>query len=148
MAASPSPLKSRRCLLLVAVGLLLGACGSRAVQTALENPTPDALVRPPGSCQAPACEIVEVTLADFKIVPSRIIVRAPRARFLLTNAGSLTHAFEIQTGGGGSRSQNIGPGQTGYFDVELSPGEYQARCPIAGHAVRGQRATVTVLEPS
>ena len=135
-------------LLLAAAGVLLGACGNMGIQTVLENPTPDAVVRPAGPCQLPTCETVEVSLADFKIVPSHITVRASRVRFVLSNVGSLTHAFEIDVGGGTKRSSNIGPGQTGYLEVELSRGEYAARCPITGHAVRGQRATVEVLGPS
>ena len=111
------------------------------------NPTPDLLVGPSGVCQAPVCETVDITLADFSIVPARIDVHAPRVRFVLTNAGSFTHALEIRANGGDNRSLNIGPGETGFLDVELPPGEYQVVCPIAGHALRGQRATIEFRLP-
>lgn len=132
---------------LAAVWLVLAACGAPITQTVAANPPPDVQIRPSGACELPTCQPVELTLTDFKIVPARILVQAPTVRFVLTNVGNFTHAFEVSGEGGDRRSPNIGPGQTGYLEVDFGPGTYDAICPILGHAVRGQRATIEVSQP-
>ena len=141
----------RRIVLLAALALTLAAltaCGEMGTQMRLENPPPDPLTAPVGICALPACATVQVEMRDFAFSPSRIVVRAPRVRMILTNKGTLTHSFEALVGGGALRSPNIGPGQTGFLEVELTEGETSAICPIGGHAARGQRATIVRAAPA
>lgn len=125
-------------------GAVLAACGNTGLSIVAENPTPDPITGPSTPCEAPTCQVVELELGDFTIVPSRIFIDSPLARFVLTNTGSFTHAFQVESAGQGGRSINIGPDQTGFLTVELTHGEHSVVCPIRGHAVRGQRATITV----
>ncbi len=133
---------------LAAVWLVLAACGAPVTQTVAANPPPDVQIRPAGTCELPTCQPFQLTLADFKMDPARISVQAPTVRFVLTNVGTFTHAFEISGEDGDRRSSNIGPGKTGYLEVSFGPGTYEAICPILGHAVRGQRATIRVSQPA
>ncbi len=125
-------------------GVVLAACGNTGLSIVAENPTPDPITGPSTLCEAPTCQVIEVEMGDFTFVPSRIFVESSRVRFVLTNTGAFTHAFQVESAGSDGRSVNIGPGQTGFLTVELTPGEHPAVCPIPGHAVRGQRATITV----
>ena len=141
------PAKPLGLAVLVAVWLVLAACGAPISQTVAANPPPDVQIRPTGTCELPTCQPVQLALADFKVVPARILVQARTVRFVLTNVGSFTHAFEVSGEDGDLRSPNIGPGQTGYLEVDFGPGTYDAICPILGHAVRGQRAIIEVSLP-
>ncbi len=123
---------------------MLAACGNTGLSTVAENPAPDPVTGPSTPCEAPTCQVVEIELGDFTIVPARIFIESPRVRFVLTNTGGFTHAFQVESVGSDGRSVNIGPGQTDYLAVELTPGVHSVVCPIPGHAVRGQRATIAV----
>ena len=124
--------------------LILAACGEGPAFVVAENPPADVVVAPTLDCSRPTCEVIEITLSDFKIVPSLIATNAPRVRFLITNEGTFTHALEIAFDRDLETSPNIGPGQTGFLDVDVRPGTHQLICPITGHAVRGQRAAIEV----
>ncbi|MBM4435682.1 MAG: hypothetical protein FJ029_00310 [Actinobacteria bacterium] len=135
-------LRARAGLVLVAV--FLSACGSAPVGLPAANPTPDRLTTPATPCGPPTCQTIPVTLNDFTIVSPAIVARPGSIRFVLKNEGSYTHAFQIQSRENIPTSPMIGSGQTGYLDAQLAAGTYEAVCPIPGHTVRGQRATVTV----
>ncbi len=129
--------------MLVLLPLILAACGDRLAFVVAENPPPDPVVAPTVDCSLPTCQVIEVTLSDFKIVPSTMATNASRVRFLITNEGSFSHALEIAFERDLETSPNVGPGQTGFLDVDMRPGTHELICPITGHAVRGQRASIT-----
>ncbi len=130
--------------LLAVVSLLFAACGEGLAYAVAENPPPDPVVAPTSECAPPSCEVLDVTLSDFKIVPSTMQARAPRVRFRITNEGTFTHSLELAFDRDPITSPNIGPGQTGYLDIDVRPGTHTLTCPVAGHSVRGQRATLEV----
>ena len=131
--------------MLVLLPLILAACGQSLSFVVAENPPPEPVAAPTVDCSLPSCEPIEVTLSDFKIVPSIMSTTVPRVRFLITNEGTFTHSLEIAFDRDLMTSPNIGPGQTGFLDVDMRPGIHELICPITGHAVRGQRATIEVI---
>ncbi|MDE2868894.1 MAG: hypothetical protein OXR64_15300 [Chloroflexota bacterium] len=132
---------ARLAVLLVAV-VALGACEVGAMQTAIENPTPDPVTALQTTCTPPSCEELAVQIGDFAILPPVIRTSAPRVRFAITNIGAYTHSLEVRLPGGVVSSPRIGPGQTGYLEADLEPGTYEALDPTPGHAVRGARASL------
>ena len=128
----------------VLLPFFLVACGEGLAFAVAENPKPDPVVAPTVDCSRPYCEVIEVKLSDFKIMPSRMAASAPRVRFLIKNEGMFTHSLELMLDRDLFSSPKIGPGQTGFFDVDVRPGTHELTCPITGHAVRGQRATIVV----
>ena len=127
--------------LIVAV-VVLAACEVGAMQTVIENPTPDPVTALQTTCTPPSCEELAVQIGDFAILPPVIRTSAPRVRFAITNIGAYTHSLEVRLPGGVVNSPRIGPGQTGYLEADLEPGTYEALDPTPGHAVRGARASV------
>ena len=130
--------------LLLVAAFLLAACGEGLAYVVAENPPPDFLTTPTTACEAPSCQVIDVTMSDFKIVPSAMTTSASRVRFRITNEGTFTHSLALAVDRDPVTSPNIGPGQMGYLDVDVPPGTHTLTCPIVGHAVRGQRATLEV----
>jgi uncharacterized cupredoxin-like copper-binding protein len=67
--------------------------------------------------------------------------------FEVTNEGQITHALEIEEGGGGAEAQtgDIEPGQTKTVRFTFSQdGEFELYCPIDGHRDLGMEGTITV----
>ena len=131
-----------RLIVLVAAAVVLAACEVGAMQTVIENPTPDPVTAPQTTCTPPSCEELGVQIGDFAILPAVIRTSAPRVRFAITNIGAYTHSLEVRLPGGVLKSPRIGPGQTGYLDADIEPGTYEALDPTPGHAVRGARASI------
>lgn len=140
----PTPVRRALVPLLLVASFLLAACGEGLAYAVAENPPPDFLTTPTTECLAPSCQVIDVTMSDFKIVPSSMTTSASRVRFRITNEGTFTHSLELALDRDPVTSPNIGPGQTGYLDVDVRPGTHTLTCPITGHAVRGQRATLEV----
>lgn len=132
---------ARLAVLIVAV-VVLAACEVGAMQTAIENPTPDPVTALQTTCNPPSCEELAVQIGDFAILPAVIRTSAPRVRFAITNIGAYTHSLEVRLPGGVLNSPRIGPGQTGYLEADIEPGTYEALDPTPGHAVRGARASI------
>ena len=130
--------------LLLVAAFLFAACDQGLAYVVAENPPPDLLFAPTTECLEPSCQVIDVTVTDFKIVPATMSTSASRVRFRITNEGTFTHALELAVDRDPVTSPNIGAGQTGYLDVDVPPGTHTLTCPITGHAVRGQRATLEV----
>lgn len=120
-----------RRLLLVAVAILLPACGG-------EEGTTD------GGAPAGAA-IVEIVLGDFSVEPSAITVDPGSHTFRVVNEGEQTHALEIEGPAGEVETGDLAPGESADLTVDLSePGEYELYCPMEGHREQGMEGTVTV----
>jgi len=128
----------------VLLPLVFAACGEGLAYAVAENPHPDPIVVPTSACLPPQCEVIAIKLSDFKIVPSTMSSQASRVRFSITNEGTFTHSLELAIDREPFTSPNIGPGQSGFLDVSVRPGTHTLTCPVTGHAVRGQRATIEV----
>ncbi len=131
-----------RLVALIAVAVVLAACEVGAMQTVIENPTPDPVTALQTTCSPPTCEELAVQIGDFAILPPVIRTSAPRVRFAITNIGAYTHSLEVRLPGGVVNSPRIGPGQTGYLEADIEPGTHEALDPTPGHAVRGARASI------
>jgi len=91
-------------------------------------------------------QAVQVTLREWAIVPAAITVRPGKVRFVVTNAGVLSHNFTIFDSTGliaatHTFSADESP-QT--FEVDLAAGTYQTICSVPGHAQHGQHGVVIV----
>lgn len=131
-----------RLIVLAAAAMVLAGCEVGAMQTVIENPTPDPVTAPQTTCSPPSCEELGVQIGDFAILPAVIRANAPRVRFAITNIGAYTHSLEVRLPGGVVTSPRIGPGQTGYLEADMTPGTHEALDPTPGHAVRGARASI------
>ena len=131
-----------RLIALAAVAVVLAACEVGAMQTVIENPTPDPVTALQTTCTPPTCEELAVQIGDFAILPPVIRTSAPRVRFAITNIGAYTHSLEVRLPDGVVNSPRIGPGQTGYLEADMEPGTHEALDPTPGHAVRGARASI------
>jgi uncharacterized cupredoxin-like copper-binding protein len=95
--------------------------------------------------------IVRITLDEYRIVPQNISIRAGRMKFVVRNAGRLTHNLVIQNERRngtfvelpGRRVATMQPGQTAKpIKVDLTPGTYRLVCTIANHDDLGQFGTL------
>jgi len=91
-------------------------------------------------------DTVSVYLTEYAIgIPETLPSRGTVLRVL--NEGAEIHNLRFRTAAGEfvwSLDQEMSPGDTGVYEVELAPGEYTVICDFAGHDSRGMRTTVTV----
>jgi plastocyanin len=120
-----------RRLLLVAVAILLPACGG-------EDDANDAGA-PAGSAD------VEIVLADFTVEPSSLEFDPGSYTFRVVNEGGQTHALAIDGPAGAVETGDLAPGESADLAVDLSePGEYELYCPVGGHREQGMAGTIAV----
>ncbi len=97
---------------------------------------------------------VQVYLHDnpfhLQITPA-LLNAAGTATFNVTNTGSVTHDFTLcrrAEDGGCARplafTPLLKPGQSVAIQADLTPGDYEVRCTVPGHADGGMRATLSV----
>lgn len=122
---------------LLALVLVLGGCGDAAT---FHTDRP----------------ILRLTLDEYRIVPQDIVVKPGRMKFVVRNAGRLTHNLVIQITPKTpdakpvqltptSRTATMQPGQTAEpIKLTLAPGKYRLVCTIANHDDLGQFGTLTV----
>jgi uncharacterized cupredoxin-like copper-binding protein len=91
--------------------------------------------------------IVRVTLDEYRIVPQNISIRPGRIKFVVRNAGRLTHNLVVQNERAdgtfielpGRRVVTMQPGQTAEpIKLDLTAGTYRLVCTIANHDDLGQ----------
>ena len=121
-----------RRLLLVAVAILLPACGG-------EEGTTDEAAAPSGGA------VVEVTLSDFAIQVDSTALDAGEYTFRVVNDGATVHALEVEGPTGEVETGELAPGESSELAVDLSQdGEYELYCPVGDHHGRGMETTVAV----
>jgi uncharacterized cupredoxin-like copper-binding protein len=115
----------KRAVALIPIAILASSCGGG-----------------PSKSSSPPRQTVQVTEKEFSITPTTITLAQPGTyAFKVTNAGQITHAFQI----GSAKTPGIGPGQSMTLTVDLPrKGRYQAYCPIDGHRSKGMQATIDV----
>jgi uncharacterized cupredoxin-like copper-binding protein len=84
--------------------------------------------------------------AEFSITPGAISLhRTGTYKFVVTNNGMITHAFEIEGHGVEAKTGDISPGSSATLTVDLpDKAQYQVYCPIDAHRSKGMLATLTV----
>jgi uncharacterized cupredoxin-like copper-binding protein len=118
-----------------------------APQMAEPNSTMNPVVQPesddPAGVAKAASPTQEVHLIEYAIhMPDTL--PAGRVAFNVENGGKETHAFEIEGNGIEQKTNELTRGNTASLEVDLKPGTYTIYCPVAGHAEKGMKKTVTV----
>jgi plastocyanin len=73
---------------------------------------------------------LDAKLSEWKVDLSRGTIAAGPATFIITNAGSIPHAFEVEGQGIEQATALIQPGATATLTVTLEPGTYDVYCPV------------------
>lgn len=84
---------------------------------------------------------------EFRLNPSRSVVRAGGVRFQLKNIGEDDHNIAIRRRAASATptlSPVVGPGKLGTLTVTLPAGRYVIFCSLADHAARGMQGPFTV----
>jgi len=88
---------------------------------------------------------VKIALSEWKLEPASIELPPGKITFIVTNAGTMEHEFEIEAH---EREfgylEHIAPGQTKRLTVALDAGEYELYCPIPGHKEKGLVGTLVI----
>src|SRR5262249_7987424 len=90
---------------------------------------------------------LDVTLSEWKLVPSRVRVPAGHLRLTAENVGVTPHALQIVGQGVDASTPAFNRGEGRVLALDLAPGTYQLVCPIPGHAAQGMAATLVVVGP-
>jgi uncharacterized cupredoxin-like copper-binding protein len=97
--------------------------------------------------------ILRITLDEYRIVPQNVSVKAGRLKFVVRNAGRLTHNLVVQVPPKRIRDRPVEVGRVGTMHpgekgrpvkLDLQPGEYRLVCTIANHDDLGQFGTLEV----
>lgn len=90
---------------------------------------------------AGAVPIVRVTARDFSFALSRRKIPTGTTRFVVTNAGMISHDFYV----GGQKTRVLAHGKTATLLVRFrKPGRYAYRCSVPGHAAVGMKGVLVV----
>ena len=93
-----------------------------------------------------ARQTIEVHLSEFKLDPSHVSIDAPGTyTFKAVNDGQSVHALELEGHGVEEETEDIQPGESGEFTVDLTEtGDYELYCPVDGHRAMGMDGSVDV----
>jgi uncharacterized cupredoxin-like copper-binding protein len=154
------PIPRTLALLLIPLLALSTACSAERPEDAgeiatssIEAPmdtTPAGTSAPPavGTVNESAARNVSARLNEWRIELSRDSVSAGEITFLVTNGGTMEHAFEVEGEGIERETEHLAPGASATLSVELAPGRYQLYCPIEEeglvHAAKGMRTVLYV----
>lgn len=129
--------------LAAAAAVVLTACGGGgepAADTAADGETAAA------TASSQEARTVDVGLTEYTIEMPRT-VRAGSTVFRVSNDGTETHNFEVESGDMEEELESdLEPGETGTLEVDLSPGTYEVYCPVDDHDERGMRLELRVTE--
>src|SRR5947208_10413395 len=73
---------------------------------------------------------VSVKLSEWNVVLSQASVAAGPVSFVITNAGSIPHGFEVEGQGIEKEIETIQPGASDTLTLTLKPGSYEVYCPV------------------
>jgi uncharacterized cupredoxin-like copper-binding protein len=149
-----------------AMALLLAMASLLAVSLKLDPKPRTVAQRPaaaagPPAVAAPVTRNVDVSLAQFSVLPSASSAPTGRVTFRVHNAGSITHEFVVIktrraasdlpiTNGRADEAGNVGetgdlkPGLTKSVSLKLAAGHYALICNLPGHYLAGQHTDFTV----
>jgi plastocyanin len=134
------------CAVAAAIALGLGACGDdddeESAGTGAATGTQEEQPAPP---EGPVSQTVALTETEFKIDPAAVEVdEAGVVEFKVENAGSVTHALEVESEDLEEETEDIAPGESATLKVELERGTYELYCPIGDHEEQGMTGELTV----
>ena len=93
-----------------------------------------------------AVATVRVSETEFALDPKNPkVAKAGVVEFVVTNAGKVPHALEVEGHGGEAETDTIQPGSKARLKVDLSErGSYEWYCPIGDHKQRGMKGRIAV----
>jgi len=126
----------RRIVLVVAASLVLAGCGGSYSGSSGST----------GGTAGASKQTVSISESEFKLSPSKVSVdQTGKVTFRVKNAGTVTHALEIEGRGVEEETGSISPGQSKTLTVDMSKaGEYEMYCPIDSHRDKGMEGTIQV----
>jgi uncharacterized cupredoxin-like copper-binding protein len=128
------PPNVRRLLPLVPLALVLAACGGGNGDG--------------GGAASGENQTIRVSEKEYTLNPSTVtLAREGTYTFAVTNDGQVTHALELEPGGGGDevKTGDIAPGETKKVQFTVKAGQsYEMYCPIDGHRQQGMEGTVVL----
>ena len=83
----------------------------------------------PAAPPAPAT-VVTVRLSEWKVEASAAQAPVGATKFVVTNSGTIPHAFEVEGRGIERETHLIQPGQTDSLTLTLRAGSYELYCPV------------------
>lgn len=96
----------------------------------------------------PPLEEIHVSLSEWTMGFEKMIVSGGKLKFVVTNADTMAHGFEIEGEIGGQELEWViepfPPGETHTLEVKLPPGTYEVYCPVPGHKEQGMEAELVV----
>ncbi|MHB9863876.1 cupredoxin domain-containing protein [Streptomyces sp. YIM S03343] len=99
----------------------------------------------PTTAKAGAGTQVTVTETEYHLKLSRSAFTPGTYTFTAHNAGTATHALELDGPGVEDvRTNNLQAGQTGTLTVTFKKGSYKMYCPVDGHKQLGMMQTIQV----
>ena len=125
-------------LALVTAGIALTLAGC---QRAAQAPGPE-------TAGEKTTQVVDIVAREFAFEPKEIRINAGMAKFVVRNAGTVEHDFEIVGAaehGMEHTAKLIQPNEVYTVQVDLRPGTYQVVCNVAGHKDAGMVGTIVVL---
>src|SRR6059058_5288510 len=73
---------------------------------------------------------VSVKLSEWNVGLSQASIAAGPVTFVVTNAGSIPHGFEVEGQGLEKEIETIQPGASDTLSLSLKPGSYEVYCPV------------------
>ena len=133
------------CAAAAALALGFAACGGdddgESGTTGASGTTSEELLPPTG----PPAETIKLTETEFAIEPADVeVAKEGIVEFKVKNAGSTTHALEVEGGDVEQETAEIAPGESASLKVRLPEGTYELYCPIGDHQDRGMTGELTV----
>jgi len=128
----------RALAILLPIALFLAACGGSSSPSNEGSAGGGAVVK-----------TIQVSEKEYTLNPGSITVPKPGTyAFEVTNDGSITHAFNIEAGGGEGdevEAGDIDPGSSKTVKFTFSAGKrYEMYCPVDGHKAEGMAGTISV----
>jgi uncharacterized cupredoxin-like copper-binding protein len=93
-------------------------------------------------------DTVEVRMDEYLFAFPTLTLPAGRIVFKVQNLGFEYHNLEISQDHSilWRFDRDLAPGQIGFLDVTLEPGEYYIICAVSGHDDKGMTANLTVVD--
>ena len=122
-----------------------------AVTPALPEASPALPAAAPAAPIDPREGGLEVGLGEWAVTLEAAVIRPGPVTFVIHNAGTLVHGFEIERdSGGGDRlkleTDTFGTGDTARVQADLQSGTYKIECLIDGHDDLGMEILLEVRE--
>ena len=103
----------------------------------------------PSGAKDSVLKTIRIEEMEYSLKPADITLEKPGIYvFKVVNAGSTTHALEVEGEGLQKYSNEIEPGRSTQLRLDLKAGTYELTCPVDHHEEKGMVGKVIVREGS